>query len=208
MITRNFIFSLAAASLGTLVFTSVAFAARGADLNVLVVDQQRVLRESFAGHDMARQGQMLRDQIQQEIVQEQNAILALQQDIQKNAKILSPAQRQQKIQQFEQRRQGYQAFEQRKSQVLQLSVERAQGQIVTALKPVLQQVIDERKITLMLDRQVVMYALPSLDVTDEIVKRLNNVIRSVKVERVDFQQPVSRPPTAPGKPPIGIAKPH
>jgi outer membrane protein len=178
------------------------------NISLLIVDQERVLRESIAGQDMAAQGQVLRDQIQQEVTQEQNAIMTAAKEIEQNAKVYSPAQREQKIKEVETRRQAYPGFEQKKSQVFQVSISRASNQIANALKPILQQLIDERKATVVLDRQVVMYAAPGLDVTDEAIKRLNNVVRAVKVERVDFQPPGQRPPSAPGKPPMGIAKPN
>jgi len=197
--------ALAALALG---ISGLAQTATADQLNIIIVDQERVLRESLAGQDLAMQGQALRDQIQREITAEQNSILALQKEIERNVKAYSPAQRDQKIAELNGRKQGYQEFEQKKSQVLQLSVGRAQNQIAVAMKPILQQLIDQRKATIMLDRQVVMYAVPGLDVTDEAIKRLNNVIRTVKVERIDSQKSVTRPPSAPGKPPIGIVKPN
>jgi outer membrane protein len=180
-------------------------------LNILIVDQQRVLAESVAGRDMAVQGQALRDQIQQEVAAEQNAIISAERELEQNAKVYSPAQRQQKLKDLEERKRAYPAFEQRKAQIYQQSLGRTSNQIAVALKPILQQIIDERKATIMLDRQVVMYSVPGLEVTDEAIKRLNNVLRSVKVERVDYAPPTpapSRPPSAPGKPPIGVAKPN
>jgi outer membrane protein len=192
-----------------LALTPAAAAPEG--VNILIVDQQRVLAESVAGRDMAVQGQALRDQIQQEVAAEQNAIISAERELEQNAKVYSPAQRQQKLKELDERKRAYGAFEQKKGQTYQLSLGRASNQIAVALKPILQQLIDERKATIMLDRQVVMYSVPGLEVTDEAIKRLNNVLRSVKVERVDYAPPAqatSRPPSAPGKPPIGIAKPN
>ncbi len=176
-------------------------------LSIVVVDQERVMRDSVAGKDLARQAATLRDQIQGEVTQEQNGILNDEKELQANAKSMSPAQREQKIRTAQVRRQGYQEFEQKKSQVLQMSIGRAQNQISVALRPVLMQIINERKATLLLDRQVVMYSVPGMDVTDEAIKRLDNIIKTVTLVRVEAPGE-SRPPSAPGKPPLGIVRPN
>lgn len=181
-------------------------------VNILIVDQQRVLAESLAGQDMNVQAKALMSQIQQEVTDEQNAIMAMERDLDQNAKLMSPAQRNDRIKQLEARKQGYPAFEQKKAQIYQASMNRASQQVAVALKPILQQIIDQRKAQIMLDRQVVMYSVPGLDVTSDAITRLNNVVRSVKVERVDYapegqRKAPSLPAPAPGKPPVGIAKP-
>jgi outer membrane protein len=189
-----------------------ALAAAADSVSILIVDQQRVLAESLAGQDMNVQAKALMAQIQAEVAEEQNAVMAAERDLEQNAKLMSPAQRTEKIKQLEARKQAYPAFEQKKAQTYQMSMNRASNQVAVALKPILQQIIDQRKAQIMLDRQVVMYSVPGLDVTDDAISRLNNVVRTVKVERVDYGPQGQRkgpalPAPAPGKPPIGIAKP-
>lgn len=190
---------------------SLAGAAGEPASNILIVDQQRVLAESLAGQDMNAQAKLLMAQIQREVTDEQNAIMAMERDLEQNAKLMSPAQRTEKIKQLEARKQAYPAFEQKEAQIYQMSMNRASNQIAVALKPILQQIIDQRKAQIMLDRQVVMYSVPGIEVTDEAINRLNNIVRTVKVERVDYtpqgQHKAPLPAAAPGKPPIGVAKP-
>ena len=61
--------------------------AMAADLKVLVIDQQAVLRDSLAGQDVGRQAAALRDQIQAELAAEQKAILAAQKDLSSNGSV-------------------------------------------------------------------------------------------------------------------------
>ena len=202
--------TLRAAALAAGLMLTPALAAEG--VSILIVDQQRVLAESLAGQDMNVQAKALMSQIQQEVTEEQNAVMALERDLSQNAKLMSPAQRNDKIKQLEARKQAYPAFEQKKTQIYQASMNRAANQVAVALKPILQQIIDQRKAQIMLDRQVVMYSVPGLDVTSDAITRLNNVVRAVKVERVDYapegqRRAPSLPAPAPGKPPVGIAKP-
>ncbi len=158
----------------------------GHGVKVLVVDQQAVLQNSLAGQDIGRQASVLRDQIQKEVMTEQKAIVDAQRDLQKNASVYSPAQREQKLKALDARQQAYPTFEQRKSQILQASVGQASDQVAAALKPILQSLIDENHATLLLDRANVMYAIPAYDVTQEAIKRLNAKLSKVKVVRVNL----------------------
>jgi Skp family chaperone for outer membrane proteins len=170
-------------------------------LKILVIDQQSVLRDSLAGQDVGRQAAALRDTIQKEVVAEQQAIMAADKDLEANAKLYSPAQREQKIAALQARQRAYPAFEQRKQQVLQLSVQKASDQIAAALRPVLQKLIDENKATLLLDRANVMYVVAGYDVTPEAIKRLNDSVKTVKLERVNLD---ALPPGS-ARPPAGAA---
>lgn len=196
--------AVALIALGLSIWGLLASPRSASPIRVLVVDQQAVLQDSLAGQDIGRQAAVLRDQIQGEIVAEQKAILEAQQDIQKNASVYSPAQRDQKLKALDARQQAYPSFEQRKSQVLQASVGQASDQVAAALRPVLQSLIDENHATLLLDRSNVMYAVPAYDVTQEAIKRLNAKITQVKVVRVN---PDSVVPSQPGAPAQSQAAP-
>ena len=161
-------------------------AADAADMNILVVDQQAILRDSLAGQDVSRQATVLRDQIGQEIETEQKAIIAAEQSLEADAKVLSESQRNERANQIIERRRSYPVFEQRKGQVLQLSVARATNEIAATLKPLLQEIIDERKADLLIDRTAVMFVAKDYDITEEATNRLNAKLKSVKLERVEL----------------------
>lgn len=170
-----------------------------APVSVLIVDQQRVLRESLAGQDIARQTQVLREQISGEVEAERQSILQAEQALERSASVLSPAQRNARIRDIEERKRAYPMFEQRKVQVLQLSVARASDQVGAELRPLIEKIIEERGADILLDRQAVMFADSSLDVTTEAIRRLDEKLKQVKVERVDAEKPVEAPP-APSEP--------
>ena len=168
-----------------------------AELKILVVDQQAILQNSLAGKDMARQAAALRTQISKEVEAEQKAIIAEEQSLQANAKVLSPAQREEKAKAITDRRRAYPLFEQRKGQVLQLSLSRASNEIAVVLQPLLQQLVEEKKADLVIDRQVVLYAAETLDITKEATQRLNQQLKTVKLERVSLDAaPAQEAPAA------------
>jgi Skp family chaperone for outer membrane proteins len=164
-----------------------------ADLKIIVIDQQSVFRDSLAGQDIARQGAILRDQILSEVQAEQSAIVNAQKDLAGNSQVYSPAQREQKLKALNARQNAYPMFEQRKQQVLQASLERASNQVESAFRPIVQQLIAENKATLVLDKGQLMYTAPGLDLTQEAIRRLNNVVKTVKVERVNLDAAPSQP---------------
>lgn len=184
---------------GLVVAAGLAAAPARAEITILVVDQQSILRDSLAGQDVGRQANALRQQIGQEIEAEQKSILDDEKQLQANAKVLSPAQRDQKAAAINDRRRAYPLFEQRKGQVLQLSVARATNEIAAVLQPLLQELVEEKKADLVIDRQAVLYAKDSYDITGEAIKRLNEKLKTVKLERVSLDQPAegSAAPKAP-----------
>ena len=191
-VTRSSVLLIVGLGVGLAIGAGVVFTLRSSpkasssDLKVLVVDQQAVLRNSLAGQDIARQATVLRDQISGEVQAEQNAIINAEKDLSANGQVYSPAQRDDKLKALDARRRAYPEFEQRKSEILQMSITNASNKVAAALRPILQTLIDQNKATLLLDRGQVMYAAPSYDVTDDAIKRLNAVLTTVKVERVNL----------------------
>ena len=169
--------------------------AAGNNPKIIVIDQQAVFRDSLAGKDIARQGTTLRDEIAGEVQTEQSAIVKAQKDLTSNSSVYSPAQREQKLRALSARQNAYPMFEQRKNQILQLSIPKASGQVEDAFRPIVQQLIKENNATLVLDKSQIMYAAPTYDFTQEAIKRLNEVLKTVKVVRVNlgFRAAIRRP---------------
>ena len=170
----------------------LAASSSAADLKIIIIDQQAVFRDSLAGQDIARQGATLRDQIMAEVQAEQKAIVNAQKDLTGNSQVYSPAQREQKLKALNARQNAYPMFEQRKQQILQTSLTQASSKVEAAFRPIVEQLIKENKATLVLDKSQIMYTAPGYDVTQEAMRRLNSVLKTVKVDRVNLD-------TAPGQ---------
>ncbi|WP_409433671.1 OmpH family outer membrane protein [Litorimonas sp. RW-G-Af-16] len=168
----------------SLCFSAAAFA----QSTILVVDTQRVLRDSEVGKHIARQLETISKSMDAEFkakaspLESQAKSLEAQlkgktaQDLQGNTAL------QQQIKNFQAdqlkvREDG--AYKQRE---LQITEAKAVQQVQTKLRDILKALVAERNADIVLERSLVIYGDPA-DVTDTVISRLNSQLRTVPVTR-------------------------
>ncbi|MCR9128050.1 MAG: OmpH family outer membrane protein [Alphaproteobacteria bacterium] len=173
---------------------AVGFAALAQAQQVLVMSEERILRESAVGQHIATELQRIGQEIQAELaplgqsIQQENEALtaetsALSEEaIRQRPDLLSRLQTlQQDAQQFELRR--------RQAQQEIVATERAAMQpVLETLQGVLQEIVQERGAAVLLDRSAVVYAGESIDITAAAIERLNQRIATTPVNRVRLPQ--------------------
>ncbi len=173
---------------------AVGFAALAQAQQVLVMSEERILRESAVGQHIATELQRIGQEIQAELaplgqsIQQENEALtaetsALSEEaIRQRPDLLSRLQTlQQDAQQFELRR--------RQAQQEIVATERAAMQpVLETLQGVLQELVQERGAAVLLDRSAVVYAGESIDITAAAIERLNQRIATTPVNRVRLPQ--------------------
>ncbi|MEM9421401.1 MAG: OmpH family outer membrane protein, partial [Pseudomonadota bacterium] len=55
-----------------------------------------------------------------------------------------------------------------------------------ALQPVVKEILEKKKATVLLERSAVVFANDDMDITDEIVKALDKKVKTVNVEKIDL----------------------
>jgi Skp family chaperone for outer membrane proteins len=173
---------------------AIGFATFAQAQQVLVMSEDRILRESAVGQHIATELERVGQEIQAELaplgqsIQQENEALtaetsALSEDaIRQRPDLVSRLQAlQQDAQQFEARR--------RIAQQELVATERAAMQpVLETLQGVLQEIVQERGAALLLDRSTVVYAGDSIDITASAVERLNQRISTTPVNRVRAPQ--------------------
>lgn len=184
-------------SFGTVAIAAPIATAQGT--NVVVIDQNKIMRDSAAGQDIRTKLQGIGQSIERELQptatslqnegqaldtkaqgKTQQAILA---DQALTAEITAYAR---KAQQFEQRGQIA-------AQELALTERKAWNDFFVALRPVLKEVVDERGAQLMIDRANSVYTDPAIDVSDLVISKLNARTPTIAVVR-------QKMPTQPAQP--------
>jgi Skp family chaperone for outer membrane proteins len=149
--------------------------------NIAIVDMQRIMRDSLAAKSVQAQLEKQRGVYSQELSKQENELRAAEQELNRQRTLVSPEAFAERRRQFEQK----QANLQKEVQARRREFEKLQGgalrNIEAALSEIIQQLIVERKLTLVLPKQVVMSHIPEYEVTDEVMKRLNAKLPSVKV---------------------------
>jgi len=171
-------------------FAAVAMSATAmAQSTILIVDQNRVLRDSEVGKHIKRQLESIgksmesemkastqpltseRDRLVNELKTMDAAAMQSRPDLQKRA---------QDLMQKGQKQQVEAAYKQREMQVTEA---KALQKVNERLAKILETIVAERGADIILDRSVVIYGGKTADVTDTVLSRLNSQMRTVTVAR-------------------------
>jgi Skp family chaperone for outer membrane proteins len=183
-----------------------AFAVRAADtpssLVVLVVDARRVMIDSKAGKAIQMQMQQQFASYQKNISQQEQELVSAQQELQRQQTILSQDAFAAKAKEFDQRI----ADARRKAQEAQGELARAEGQAQDkerlALQEILASIAKEHSANIILDKSTVLLFDSHFEITDEVMKRLDEKLPNVTVV---FSSPGTPVPAA--QPPAKAATP-
>jgi len=151
---------------------------------ILMVDLRRVLAGSKVGRDIQQQMEGQKQKATNELNGEGAALEREKAQLQQQAAILAPDVRARRIKDFDARAQGFQKKVQQRSMLIQGGFIKAQQQIEAALGPILQGIMRERGATILLDRTAVLLAPNAIDVTGDVIQRLDMKMPTVKMELV------------------------
>lgn len=172
------------AMFAALTFTGTAFA----QSTILVVDQQRVLRDSEAGKHVARQIQSIAQQMENELkaqatplTSERDRLVAELQGLSVDA-LKNRPDLQKRAQDLEVKGQKTQIEAAYKQREMQVTEQKAIMKINDKLEGILEALVKERGADIILDRSLVIYGSPA-DITDTVISRLNSQLRTVSVVR-------------------------
>ncbi len=168
-----------------------------AQQNVAVVDTQRIMRDSSATKSIGDQIAKLRTTYQQDITKQENELRTAEQELNRQRTIISPEAFAERRRAFEQRVGNLQRDVENRKRELDKSVQVAMGSVQKELNTIIGALVEERKFTLVLPKSQTIYHSPQMEVTDDVMKRLNSKLPSVKVPP---PAPVAATPAAPAKP--------
>jgi len=182
---------LAASLLAAAFVPAVASAA-----DVLVVDFQRVYRDSLAGKDAQTKLRGVSDQINAELKPELEAWTKERDKLGPRFKDKTQEQLIAELQQDESLRKQYESVQttlralqekqQLREQELQATEQRALAAVIKGTEPILTELLSERNAAVVLERGAITVAVPNADVTGEVVKRLDARLKAVPVTKVDL----------------------
>ena len=189
---RQFI-AVAMLAVASLVLAVPAFAQ---GTKVVVVDQGRVLTESAAGQDIATKIQDIQNQMQRELQPSATSLEELGNTIQARTANMTPealqadTELQAQARDYQTRLHSLSQESDRRATELAITERKAQIAFAEALKPVLEEVMAGHGAEIMLSATDVMIALPSVNVTDEVIEKLDSRTPTIAVtrERLPAQQ--------------------
>lgn len=169
---------------------SIGFSAASFAQGVLVMNEQRILRESAVGLHITTRLEAIGQEIQAELQPQQAAIQSESEALNAELSALSEdaiRQRPDLAARYESLQRDAATFEQTRrirAQELQATEQQAMRPVLPILQEVLQEIVTERNAGVLIDRSVVVYAADSVDISQSAIERLNQRISTTPVNRV------------------------
>lgn len=165
------------------VAAGAASAQKSVDGYIATMDSQQILREAKAAQTVTAQIKGFFGQLEKLAASEEAALKAKQEQFRQQAAILAPDAQQQR--QLELQKSYTDA--QRLLQERRIAIDRVRQQAFEVMKAqilgIIEELQKERSFQVVLDRSSYSWAAPQLDITPEIIKRLDRRLPSVTVEK-------------------------
>jgi Skp family chaperone for outer membrane proteins len=177
------------AAMAMLALLTAAPAAQAAGASVVVLNYENMVASSDVGRDMSTKLNQIGQQIQEELRPEAQAIQTEQQSIQQAAsgmneqQLRANSQLTQRIEALQQRANQYRQREITAARDLEYTRQMTLADFNRQITPHVREAMDAHNAGMVLDAAVVRLAASGFDITDEVVQRLNQRLRTIDVRR-------------------------
>ena len=151
------------------------------DTNVGVIDLNYILSESEAAVDAAKQIEEIAKQIEEEINETDQSLIDEQNELIESQQIMAPAAFEEKRKEYENKVQNYNVTRQEKLMSIDRILSESRNDVLNALKPILEEISNDKGITILLEKNSVLLNAENMDITEEALKILNKTLPSIEV---------------------------
>tara|TARA_A100001391_G_scaffold54816_1_gene33479 strand:- start:542 stop:1141 length:600 start_codon:yes stop_codon:yes gene_type:complete len=162
--------------------------------NIAVMNEERVLRESAAGQHIQTRMQEIAREIDAELTAMGQPIQQETERLNAETASMTPQAIQQRpdlmqrIEALNQQAQQFELARRARQQEIVQTERQAMRPIYDALGPILEAVVAERDIDILVDRANLVFASPDVDISADVISRLNAQVPTVTVTRVRVSQ--------------------
>ena len=146
-----------------------------------VIDLNYILSESDAAKDAANQIEDIAKDIEKEINETDQSLIDEQNELVESQQIMAPAAFEEERKEYENKVQNYNVTRQEKLLSIDRIVAESRSNVLDALKPILEEISNDKGITIMLEKNSVLLNAENMDITEEALKILNKNLPSLKV---------------------------
>ena len=148
-----------------------------------VIDINKILSESDAAITAAEQIEEIAIEIENEIKLSDDEIIKEQNSLIESQSIMAPEAFESKRNEYENKVQKYNNERQSKLMKIDELIAVSRNEILSAMKPILEEVSNEKGITIILEKASIMLNAEKMDITNEVLKKLNKSLPTIKVSR-------------------------
>ncbi len=150
-------------------------------LRIAVIDMKVVRQQSSAMQAIREQISALRSSFQTEVQAEEESLRTANQELARQRSILGAEAFAEERRKFESRLADVQRNVQKRRQDLEQARDAAASEVQGVLNQIIAEIATERSIGLILPREQTIYVIKNLEITSEIINRLNTAMPSVTV---------------------------
>ena len=146
-----------------------------------VIDLNYILSESKAAKNAAEQIEEIAIKIEEEVKEEDQSLIDEQNELIESQQIMAPAAFDEKRKEYEKKVQNYNIARQEKLLSIDFLVSDSRNNVLNALKPILENLSNEKGITILLEKNSVLLNAENMDITEEALKILNKELPKLEV---------------------------
>ena len=148
-----------------------------------VIDINKILAEANAAVEAAEEIEKIAIEIENEIKSSDEEIIKEQNLLIESQSIMAPEAFEAKRIEYESKIQTYNSERQSKLMKIDELIAISRNDILNAMKPILEEISNEKGITIILEKTSIMLNAEKMDITNEALKRLNKSLPNIKVSR-------------------------
>ena len=148
-----------------------------------VIDINKILLESDAAIIAAEQIEEIAIEIENEIKLSDDEIIKEQNSLIESQSIMAPEAFESKRNEYENKVQKYNNERQSKLMKIDELIAVSRNEILSAMKPILEEVSNEKGITIILEKASIMLNAEKMDITNEVLKKLNKSLPTINLSR-------------------------
>lgn len=150
---------------------------------VAVLDVQSILRDAKAVRSIRDQVTEIGASFEKEIQKERDSIRTKNQELARQRTILAPEAFAEKRREFEQRVVEVQRLVQKRQRELDISRNEAMSKVNSSYVEIVSKIAQERNLALILKKSQTAYTVKTLDITQDVLSRLDKKLPTVKVKK-------------------------
>lgn len=164
------------------IFPSFTYADQYPNTSIGILDLNRVLTESKAALDAAKQIETMQKKVEDEAKKKDESIIKEREKLIEQQSVMAPEAFEVKVNEFDKKVQEYQLARQEEIRKLDKMVQSARSKILDQIKPIITDYSNELGITVMLEKNSVILSADEMDMTNVVIERLNKELPKVKIE--------------------------
>ena len=150
--------------------------------SLAVIDINKILNESKVAISANEQIEEITNAIQEEITKDENFLLEEQKKLIEAQSIMAPEAFEEKRIEHEKNVQDFQIKSQETLIKIENIIANVRAEILDELRPILESVSEEKGITVILEKGIVILNAENLDITKQVLKKLDKQFPKIKVE--------------------------